>query len=238
MLYKTSQLQPRLTAIIGAVKLRFDGKKHETANIWSFHFIPQDIISWQAGQSIRLEVPRASYGYNERRFTIASLPSSGYMKITTRISNSEFKRDLDRLETGAVIDAYNIEGGLNWGDELASDKPKPKVFIAGGTGITLFYIAILDRLERRLGFDIHLLYSSREQSKLFWDFFTTLADQDKLKLVHSDQRFSAQFINDYLKGLPEYDLHIAGPDNMVFSLKSQLADLGIDSARLASNFLV
>lgn len=44
------------------MKLQFLRQVPETDTITTFAFLPQEPLAWTAGQSIRLELPRASYG--------------------------------------------------------------------------------------------------------------------------------------------------------------------------------
>src|SRR4051812_5628 len=106
------------------MKLRFVSKKSEGSDVWSYFFAPVEAMEWVAGQSIRLELPRETFGVSERRFTIASDPSEGHVRITTRTSGSRFKVLLDDLSSDAVINAYGIEGNFIW-----EDAPARKIFV-------------------------------------------------------------------------------------------------------------
>lgn len=215
------------------MRLRLKDKIHETGNIWSFRFETEDNLKWLAGQSIRVELPRKTWGYNERRFTITSLPVDGYLQITTRIGDSEFKRDLEKLNIGNEIDAYNIEGKIEWGDIKEA-----KIFIAGGTAINLFYIALRQANIDNLPINVTLLYSSRDKPALFSDFFEAQSSANKIKLITSDKRFEIDRIIEEIRKHSSYDLHIAGPDSMVFDTKKSLQKAGIDSKKLDSKFLI
>jgi len=215
------------------MRLKLVGKRHETSNIWSFDFEPMDKLSWQAGQSIRLEIPKKTWGYSERRFTISSLPSAPNLKIITRISNSEFKQDLGQLKIGSKISGYNIEGKLDWGD-----LSRTKIFIAGGTGITLFHMAIRQALLEKIPVNLLILYSSRDTPMLFEDYFDHISKTNSyIDIIKSSKRFDVNYIFNKLQTYEVYDLHIAGPNDMVFGLKSGLKKLGISDQVLKSNFL-
>lgn len=215
------------------MKLEFIEKKHETNNIWSYKFMPEQGVDWLAGQSIRIELPRKTWGYNERRFTITSLPSDKYLQITTRVGDSEFKKDLSLLEVGNIVDAYNIEGRLNWGDAN-----RTKVFLAGGTGINLFYIALKQVSFDKLPIKVKLFYSSRDNPALFSDFFKQQESLGNIQLTLSNKRFEVDYLIKQLQESGDYDLHISGPDSMVFETKKALASAGIDRNILDSKFLI
>ncbi|MCA9348364.1 FAD-dependent oxidoreductase [Candidatus Saccharibacteria bacterium] len=207
-------------------------KLHETSNIWSFRFSTPPEVSWHAGQSLRIEVPRSSWGYNEKRFTIASLTTDGYLQITTRLSNSEFKQDLDKLTIGHTLNAHGIEGKINWGD-----LSRTKVLIAGGTGVTLPYIAIRQAEAQNIKADIMLIYSTKDQPPLFIDYLTRQAKASKIQLTTSHQRLTAEHIISQLPSHGNYDLNISGPDEMYRDLHDQLRQHGISNRSLEAQFL-
>lgn len=215
------------------MKLKLISKKQETPEIWSFLFEPEKNLLWKAGQSIRIEIPRKSWGYNERRFTISSLPSDGFLQITTRISDSEFKQDLSHLPFGSELNGYNIEGTINWGDPS-----KAKLFIAGGTGITLFHIAIRQALIDHLPLNIRLFYSGKESPLLFQSFFDdTARKHDNFIFTHSNQRFTAKYILQNNPNIEDYLIHVAGPQSMVDSIKNDFKKAGLNDSILKSEFL-
>lgn len=214
------------------MKLRLISKKCETNNIWSFKFLAAEDIDWTAGQSIRIEVPRRSWGYNERRFTIGSLHSDGYIQIYTRISDSEFKQDLQSLAPDSVLDAYGTEGGLNWGSPN-----REKILIAGGTGIILPYIAVREQLENGINHQITIIYSSHDSPPLLHDVLRDWAEQGIIDLHTSKNRLQTSDILEVLHKKSDYDIHISGPSSMYTDLKRDLALAGISNASLNANFL-
>ena len=58
-----------------------------------------------------------------------------------------------------------------------------------------------------------------------------------INIIKSSKRFDVNYIFNELQTYKEYDLHIAGPNDMVFGLKSGLKKLGISDQVLKSNFL-
>lgn len=215
------------------MRLKLTGKNNETAAIWSFRFEPQDTVSWKAGQSIRLELPRRTWGYTERRFTISSAPHERHLQITTRLSDSEFKQSLADLELGAVIDGYNIEGAIHWG---APDRPK--LFIAGGTGITLFRVALAQAYHDKQDPHITLFYSAKDTPLLFEQELRGWQATRRNFIMHTkSRRFTAQEILEAAPLIHDSLIHIAGPQAMVDGMQQQLRTAGLTDTQLHSQFL-
>lgn len=215
------------------MKLRLLKKIHETTAIWSFRFEPLEPLSWQAGQSIRLELPRKTWGYTERRFTISSAAHEPYLQITTRISSSDFKQALISLETGTIIDGYNIEGKLQWGNPDQS-----KLFVAGGTGITLFRVALADAYHAGRNPAVTLFYSAKDSPLLFEHELRAWQDQGKNLTLHTKpSRFTAQEILNTTPTASNSLIHIAGPQAMVDDLWQQFHAAGLPETQLVSSFL-
>ena len=96
----------------------------------TFIFAPAVPCLWIAGQSIKIEVPGA-YGPLEHRFTISAAPYEQRIAITTRRSNSAYKKSLFGLQPGATVRAFGVEGTFTW-----QESALPAFFVAGGIGIT------------------------------------------------------------------------------------------------------
>jgi ferredoxin-NADP reductase len=112
------------------MKLRFKETRVEAGDVRSYIFAPEEPLEWIAGQSIRLELPRPTYGVDDRRFTIASAPCEKDIAIATRKGISTFKQTLASVKPGDIVNAYAIEGEFVWGPE-----ERPRLLIAGGIGI-------------------------------------------------------------------------------------------------------
>lgn len=189
------------------MKLRFTKKQKESGDVWSFFFdVPKNVV-WTPGQSIRIEIPRGTWGYDERRFTIASTPVDGYIQITTRLSGSDFKNLLDSLKPGEEIDGHNIEGNFVWQDG-------PKLFIAIGVGITPFR-AIL----RHQSAETMLLYASKDEPAVYQD---ELAKELGDNLQLTKERINLAVISDFAPDWQKRTIYISGPEKAVANLYKEL----------------
>ena len=72
---------------------------------------------------------------NTRRFSLVSAPHESTLKIVTRIQQSSFKRELNKLEPGSTLKFAGPTGNF----VLPTEHQKPVILIAGGIGIAPFY---------------------------------------------------------------------------------------------------
>lgn len=203
------------------MKLRLLKSQSETADVYSFRFLPQEPIAWIAGQSIRLEL-EAGYSTEERRFSISSAPAEGYVQITTRQSESEFKQALFALTPGDEIDAFAIEGNFVW-----EEKAKQKLFYAQGVGITPVR-SILTQLDTEgSAIEAVVVYAANNRDFLFKKELERFADQHPgLKVHFLSQQLSLVEIQ---KHIPSRDTvaYLSGSSTTVDMLTSQLLKAGM-----------
>ncbi len=210
------------------MKLRFRDKKREIGDIWSFFFEPLEPVEWQAGQSIRLELPRPTWGTEERRFTIASAPCEGHVQITTRVSSSEFKQNLARLKKGYELDGHNIDGDFVW-----NDTGRPKLFLAAGVGITPFRAMLAQSIHEQKPLEATLLYSSKDNPAVFQTELERWQQHHRdFSLVITDKRFIIEPESTLLPRWLESLIYISGPEQMVHQLGQLLVAAGLPKNQL------
>lgn len=207
------------------MKLRFVKKKEEVDGVWSFFFEPLQQLDWVAGQSIRLELPRPTFGVDEKRFTISAAPFEKNIRITTRISDSTFKRSLAALAPGNLVDAFSIEGDFIWDDS-------PKLFLAGGIGITPFRSMLTQAARDGRRLNTILIRSGKDKMPVFKNEFDDLAAKDSsFKSIHLKERISLED----LKQFPDWKnrlVYVSGPEKMVDELAKSLISAGLPKTRL------
>jgi len=206
------------------MKLRFERKQREVEDIWSFFFMPVGNVTWKAGQSIRLELPRKSWGIDERRFTISSAPHEKLLRITTKISDSSFKQNLKRLRKGSVINGYNIEGDFLW-----EQSKKHRLFIAGGIGITPFRALIDAQIAAKKPLNTTLLYSFKTTQPVFErELNTWQSTEPGFQVIYLPNR---RVIIDEHGTITDFWrqslVYVSGPEKMVKAITRQLLAHGL-----------
>lgn len=206
------------------MKLKFLRKQQDTGDVWSFFFEPAEPLEWRAGQSIRLEIPRKSWGYDERRFTIASAPSEEHIRITTRVSSSEFKQSLADLEVGKSLDGHNIEGNFIW-----DNSDWPSLFLAAGIGITPFRAMLAEWAGKE---QIKLLYQSRDEPPVFGKELSEWLGE---ALRVTSQRLDPDAVMSFCPDWLERQVYVSGPEQMVHDLSRQLLAAGLPAGQLKTD---
>lgn len=214
------------------MKLIYQSKHHEISDIWTFVFIPMDELSWQAGQSLRIELP-AGYGVEERRFSIASAPFEESIRITTRLSDSDFKQALNNLEPGQTVDAFSIGGDFAWGDSQ-----KHRVLCAGGIGITAFIPILKQHQHDHTSIDATLFYSFKNDSFLFEDTLasiTALHPNFSVELL-PNKRITAELIRSRVTDFRKVPYLLSGPSAFVDQLSTDLIALGVSDGSITRDW--
>lgn len=206
------------------MRLTFIRQKPVGGDAVTFVFEPNGPITWQAGQSIRLELPTL-IGSSEHRFTISSAPFERHIAITTRPSDSDFKQALFALTPGQVIAANGLEGSFTW-----QESAHPLLFVAAGIGVTPFRAMLAQRIHDSLPANATLLYASREY--IFADDFATWQKANSgLRVEHiADRRVVLADI--LVHDTPDRLIYISGPSVMVDELSAALVASGVTNARI------
>ncbi len=213
------------------MKLRLASKKQELGDVWSFFFDPEQPVTWQAGQSIRIELPRKTWGISERRFTIASAPCEKHIQITTKLSSSEFKQTLAKLKPNSIIEGHNIEGDFIW------DKSRrPKLFLAGGVGITPLRALLAQAIHDKIPLNITLLYSTKDSPPLFNQELEMWAKKHRgFHLYITDKRIAIDPGSTLVPLWKDSVIYIAGPEKMVRQLSDELIRGGLSKSQLKTD---
>jgi ferredoxin-NADP reductase len=206
--------------------LKLLGKRSEAGNVRTFVFETGG-LNWIAGQSQGYILRQAGDTEDEfqRWFTIASAPVEGTIHISTRISDSGFKRALDALQVGDEIESHSLEGDFTWEEHDGKDV----VLVAGGIGVTPFHSIFLERHAAAKPLNARLLYYNRTEEVPFREEFAGLqANHPELSIeILVGEQISADSI---LSHAPESSgslVYLSGPEPMVESVGSDLKDRGI-----------
>lgn len=149
------------------MKVKLVKKEEAAKETKSFFFEPQTEVIWKPGQYFYFTLAQLHYPDErggKRQFTIASSPTEGIIMITTRMtSHSGFKRTLDELPMGALIDAEGPNGTYILDQNTTGDH----VFLAGGIGVTPFRCFIKYNIDKSLtSTNLHLICSNSTPSEV------------------------------------------------------------------------
>lgn len=202
-------------------------------------------FTFRAGQAVYVALPRAKGSDGKgtvRTLSIASAPHEEALLLSTRISESSFKQDLQQLSNGAEIQIEGPYGDL----VLHEDATRPAVFIAGGIGITPFRSMILDAIERGLAHRLVLFYSNRTpESAAFLTELTTRAaahpnfvivpmmtDSGPANAAWRGERgaLTRERLVQYAGDIAAPVYYIAGPPAMVSAMESLLLGASVQRA--------
>ena len=215
------------------MNIRLVRKFTEAGNVVSFIFKPEQAIEWEAGQYLTLTIPDMPPVNNERTFTISSAPYEKNIQITTRITESQFKQRLNKLEVGEVVEADQFGGDFVW-----EDRDEPMIFIAGGIGITPFHSMLKQREHENKQMPVILLYALRDAEIPFKAEFDRLAAAHPELHIHYlvGERLNTENIQKFIPQIKQSYVYLSGPEHMVDALEESLAELGVSKNHLKQDW--
>lgn len=216
--------------------LRLKEKEHLIDNVWAFRFEPDEPLTWTAGQFIRVELPHGNPDKEgtKRFFTVSSAPYEGIVQITTRVTNSTFKRTLAALQEGDELQLLAKPDG----DFVWEDSDKPLVFVAGGIGITPFRSILKQRAHDHQPLNVTLIYGNRTDAIVFKDELDRYAAEDLEFSVQymTGEPLTASILTGLLPNLTFSLVYISGPEPMVEVLSNELKAAGLPGGQLKQDF--
>lgn len=201
-------------------------------------------FSFKPGQYVFVTLPKLNYPDERgprRQFSINNSPSQkGIITITTRLSDSGFKKTLNELAIGTEVELGPIAGIFT----LPESTDKPLVLIAGGIGITPFLSILRYLREVRLPYNITLIYSNRNQAAAAYleelQLLSTYLPTYKLIATMTEdpdwegesRKVDASFIADYLPKANSYLYMVVGPPGMVDAIRAVQAEVGVSEENI------
>lgn len=195
--------------------------------------------NFKSGQYIAVTLPHLNYpdGQGQKRlFSINNDPSDNtIIQITTRLSESGFKKTLNELPLESVVELGPIAGEFS----LPENPTRPLAFIAGGIGITPFMSMLRHIIKEKLPYKITLIYSNRNQaSAAYLDelqnyplpptaYRLILTMTDDPEWTGEKRIIDAQFIKDYFPRVNEQCYFVVGPPMMVNAVQRSLLEAGV-----------
>ncbi len=218
---------------LDAYAFYFDRKNED------FDFLP--------GQYIRmmLSISNPDERGNSRLFSIVSSPlEKDYLMITTRIIQSSFKQELVKLPEGSMVKFFGPMGKFT----LTEDEMEPRVFLAGGIGITPFHSMIRYVAQKNLPVSIYLFVSfSTIKELIFYKELSQIAiEKPNIKIIYTIThpkesqdnwqgeigRISDTLIKKYVLDIQKPIYYIAGPPKMVEAMVLMVSQMGISADKI------
>lgn len=224
--------------------LPFVKKEQLTKDTYSFYFKrtgeERDFIPGQYYE-MKLEIPNPDERGDSRVFTISSSPTEKeYIIITTRIIQSSFKLALNSLVHGQMVQFKGPWDDLNFDKKDAF----PRVFLAGGIGITPYHSIVKYAIDKNLKTPMILFVSWKNRDEMIFDDFfrdannhlenfsyiPTLTEEESLSLDEWDGekgRINEGMIKKYVYDISKSKYYFAGPPAMVKALKETVERMGV-----------
>src|SRR3989344_263888 len=186
--------KPYTAKFIRREQLTEDVYSHNFEKPVGFEFAPGQYNRW------RIEMENPDERGTSRPFTVAVSPLNNYLVITTKKGITSFKRKLFELKEGEQINFFGPLGTF----VLDEQDLRPKVFLAGGIGITPYYSMLTYAFEKKLTNIIILLAS-----------FST---NEEIIKKYSDVSSSV--------------FYIVGPPGMVSNIEGIVTAIGVSEERI------
>jgi ferredoxin-NADP reductase len=177
---------------------------------------------------------------NTRAFSIASAPQEQTLMVATRLRDTAFKREFQRMPLGTAVQIEGPFGNL----VLHADQSRAAVLLAGGIGITPFRSMLVDAAMQRSLHRIVLFYSNRRpedapfldelqalpQKNSHYTFVGTMTQPEKSSRPWRGETgyITAALLSKHLVNVGSPIYYVVGPPGMVTGLRTMLKDVHID----------
>jgi ferredoxin-NADP reductase len=166
------------------VKARLIQKRVEAKNTISFIFKPEKQITYLPGQYMYFTLPEMNFKDSRgatRHFTLSSSPTEDYIMFTTRIRESSgFKKTFGTLKVGSDVEIEGPNGTFI----LDENEAGSHVLITGGIGITPFRSFLKYKVDKKLTYRAHLIYSNSTPEEITFktELLKFAETDDKIKI--------------------------------------------------------
>ncbi|HEU0256242.1 MAG TPA: FAD-dependent oxidoreductase [Microbacteriaceae bacterium] len=175
-----------------------------------------------------------------REFTFSSAPFEDHLACTIRLRDTAFKRVVQKLPVGAEVELDAPYGSF----VLHRKAARPAVFMTGGVGVTPARSILLQADHDHTGHKITLFYSNKTPADAaYLDEFTALsAANPDITFVPTMTapgaaqsgwqghlgRIDGALLAEHVPDLAAPIYYLCGPASMVRSMRSVLAEAGVD----------
>ena len=179
-----------------------------------------------------------------KHFTISSSPTENFLEITKRLTGHPFANALANLEKG---DKVSIMGP--YGDFTFQGEYEKVGMLTGGIGITPLRSMIKYSINKDLGANIILLYSSsHEDDIVFGEELAEIQEQsDNIKVIETitrpganwkglTGRIDAEMVKKFIPDYSERVFYTSGPQKMVDAMASILRELKVPEMQIKQEY--
>jgi len=215
-------------------------KKEVAQGTLQVTFEVKEDFTFKPGQYIFVTLTKLNYPDErgpKRQFSIVNSPEDkGKIIITTRITESGFKKTLNELPQGSEVELGPIAGAFVLPDDIS----RPLVLIAGGIGITPYMSMLRHIAKEKLPYKITLVFSNRNQALTAFlneiqnfqfsilNFQLILTMTDDPSWSGEKRKVDAQFIREYFHDVNAQNYMVVGPPKMVDAVNESLLEAGVD----------
>ena len=177
---------------------------------------------------------------NVRGFSIASAPYEHTLMVATRMRDTAFKRELEKVPLNTEVKISGPGGNLM----LQNNPARTAVFLAGGIGVTPIRSIVFHAAKQRLPHRILFFFSNRrpEDSPFLGDLqalqkenpnYTCIPTMTDMAKSHHQWSGETGYINEemmakYLGAAKSPIYYIVGPPKMVSGLHSMINESGVN----------
>lgn len=211
----------------------FTHKLYESEDVASFFFSPADkTFTWEAGQYIRLEVLHDEE-WLERWFTIASAPYEKHIRITARITGSNFKKALIEMKPGDEARVFGPDGDFTWRD----DQHK-KVMVAAGIGITPYRPMLAEQLHAGRPVQADILYFNRNEHFTYRQELDEWSrDNSGLRIIYiAATPLTTATLLEQAPDLIGSFVYLSGPEALIADIGVSLVNAGLPDTQLLQDW--
>ncbi|OGD11320.1 hypothetical protein A2395_00685 [Candidatus Amesbacteria bacterium RIFOXYB1_FULL_47_9] len=204
----------------------------EVAGIKSFRLKPEEIMEYLPGKWMYVIIKQNL----RHHFTISSSPSEDFLQFTTKFSDSEYKKTLWGVKPGEEIEIRGPFGSFF----LDEKDTAPKLFVAGGIGITPFRSIFRYIADKKLKIPVTLLYSGKNKEEMaFFEELAAVKVQNSMynvQLIETeksgrlDEKMIRQLIPDYM----DKTWWICGPPAMVEGMMDIAVKMNVPAGKIKS----
>lgn len=206
----------------------------ETDEYLSVIFVRPDNFSFTAGECMDLRFPDVEFSVF-KTFSFASSPTEKELMISFKKGKSEYKKRLENLKKGDMMEMRMYGNMFNFEPEFKS------VFFAGGIGIAPFRSMIKFAIDTEgESKEITLIYLNHNNEFPFRNEFKNWQQELEQINIHyisteKEGRLTKEKIEELVTFDDETISYIAGPPNMVDATMEILNTLGVNDDKIKTD---